>query len=278
MGSKLTKLANRLDAIEMHLGLQNEDDKPTERKCLEVGKWYFSQIDENLLVYIVDKESRFGISKYNTWFDTMECFENLENDGYTEATPQEVEKVLIEEANRRGFGFGVTINHGHLSINYRKEDLHIPLHRSFEFNEKYNSLWLGGIVIFKDGQWATIIEKDKFAELKEAHKNGAMIQFKNASTFGKWLDLGSTIAWYPENEYRIKPEEKPKVGDVVKAWNDDEGQYFIGIVHEIASHGEFQVKFRKGNNFSGYYFFAKNAKTLNEQEAIELLFGKENSK
>lgn len=47
--------------------------------------------------------------------------------------------------------------------------------------------------------------KDKFAELKEAHKNGAVIQYRNRLTSG-WTNCPlSEPAWDSRNEYRIDP-------------------------------------------------------------------------
>lgn len=54
---------------------------------------------------------------------------------------------------------------------------------------------------------------DKFADLKEAHKNRAVIQLN--SIYNDWHDVEDEAdLWLPTYEYRIKPEEKPKVGDV----------------------------------------------------------------
>lgn len=51
--------------------------------------------------------------------------------------------------------------------------------------------------------------EDKFAELKEAHRNGAVIQLN--SIYNGWNDVEDEAdLWLPTYEYRIKPEEKPK--------------------------------------------------------------------
>ncbi|WP_099368110.1 hypothetical protein [Sphingobacterium sp. 1.A.4] len=277
MGSKLTKLANRLDVIEKHLGLQNEEDKPE----IVIGKWY-KDPSSNYLVHVTKVLAKhnyvevYGFDSNGNWLDK---WDTVVNQLCVDATPQEVEKALIEEAKRR-YNVGDRLS--------KIRDDHADDNRFFEldsFSLENNCLYFNSkkspfysYCIFQYGQWATIIEQDKFAELKEAHRNGAVIESMPKKWIGDWT-IATNPIWDGDNyEYRIKPEEKPKVGDVVKAWNDDEGQYFIGIVHEITSHGEFQVKFRKGTHFSGYYFFAKNAKTLNKQEAIDLLFGKEVSK
>lgn len=49
------------------------------------------------------------------------------------------------------------------------------------------------------------MKKDKFAELKEAHKNGAKIEFMNFD--GTWLPCENNYPlWFYEIEYRIKPD------------------------------------------------------------------------
>ena len=50
-------------------------------------------------------------------------------------------------------------------------------------------------------------EEDKFAELKEDHKNGAVIQIKERN--GEWYSISSP-QWDSDAEYRIKPEEEQK--------------------------------------------------------------------
>src|SRR5690606_34007662 len=48
------------------------------------------------------------------------------------------------------------------------------------------------------------------AELKESHKNGEVIQYKGKIS-GTWYDIKGEPKWENNLEYRIKPEEKPKV-------------------------------------------------------------------
>lgn len=111
---------------------------------------------------------------------------------------------------------------------------------------------------------------DKFSELKQAHKNGAVIQYKIG---GEWEDcLENKPNWIEENEYRIKPGEPkaPRVGDVCKFWDDDPNYYLTGRYHSFERCEE------------GYchalrvcrdrYRFFKNAEPITKEEAIKLLF------
>mgnify|MGYP000993593137 CR=1 FL=1 len=69
-------------------------------------------------------------------------------------------------------------------------------------------------------RYATEEEKDllepkkynKFAELKEAHRNGAVIEFRSKYTNFEW-EVTLDPAWGDFSEYRIKTEENPTLTD-----------------------------------------------------------------
>lgn len=106
---------------------------------------------------------------------------------------------------------------------------------------------------------------DKFAELKEAHKNGAVIECLQSD--GEWFEIEDP-QWQTGCEYRIKPIEEPKVGDVCKFWDDYEDEYMVGIVAEIDDNINDYYK------YSGHGGWYKNAKVLTQEEVIKLLFNK----
>src|SRR5690606_13142276 len=87
--------------------------------------------------------------------------------------------------------------------------------------DEKGKLWKQGwIEILNEGKWAQVIEEpiDKFAELKEAHKNGAVIQFRNEYTKYEWRDCWcNSPAWNTDFEYRIKPEEKTTLDQDIRA-------------------------------------------------------------
>lgn len=245
--------------------------KEEVKKELEVGKWYFGELDnERKTLFCFNGEyglfTQYGFNVKGEWSNQIGCIEGLK---YTEATPQEVEKALIEEAKRR-YKVGYKLSKVH--DDYSKGD------RIFSLNLSHQSglcdLWIDNdgdrghsSCIFKNGQWATIIEQenpaevtDKFAELKEAHSKGAEIQFYDNNR-KCWFDCGIPC-WNPKFKYRIKPEEKPKVGDVCKFWCEKDDTFTVGILEEIDDEGYFWC--------SNYCY--PNAKTLTQQEAIELLF------
>ena len=48
---------------------------------------------------------------------------------------------------------------------------------------------------------------DKFAELKEAYRNGSVIEYRHASLPNASWKINNNPAWNDNYEYRIKPEE-----------------------------------------------------------------------
>jgi len=207
----------------------------------EVGKWY-KDPNSQYLVHVTKVLGKhnyvevYGFDCKGNWFDK---WDTVVHQLCTEATHQEVEKALIEEAKRIGHTYS-----------------------EYDYNPEENELC--GIndgrleSVFCDGHWEQ--PDDKFAELKEAHKNGSKIQYEDS--LGNWHDIEISKVWFKELNYRIKPEEKPKAGDVVKAWDSENGYYTIGVIKHIEDWGYFLN--------DGMYW--DNAKTLTQQEAIELLF------
>ena len=278
-----------------------------QRGELEVGKWYINNYGSKYLAYAQELKGTIIIKGYG--FDDSGNWEVFAptDASITEcrkATPQEVEKALIEEAKRR-YKVGDVIK----CLDGVESELNGT---DFVFNN--NSLFSNGeridggawfntyAKVFDNGQWATIIEQDKFADLKEAYRNGAVIQFYEEKR-KKWYDCGMPC-WNPTTKYRIqpeelttfndlinqerfvrnkinelakqlgistkgegnyKPEEKPKVGDVCKFWDNNEDDFFIAKLHSI-SDGEFPYTAYKGcSDFM-------NARVITPQQVQEMLF------
>ncbi|NGM63543.1 hypothetical protein G5B30_16660 [Sphingobacterium sp. SGG-5] len=193
--------AERISEIEKHLAMSKP--KP-QIKGLGVGKWY--RLRNGNLIYATALMANNHISGYGfggggeAWTDGYDHW--LVDGEFTEATPQEVEQALIEEAKRR-YKVGDRISDAN--------GVEITPNGSYVF--KKGILYYGGAVIFLKGNWATPIV-DKFAELKEAHKNGAVIQLKH-HTDG-WVDLKDPKFNDTFSLYRIKPleEEKPMTDNI----------------------------------------------------------------
>lgn len=159
------------------------------------GKWYVAHRDDahrddqiSLLFFCTHVKDNllqgFGFDE-EMWLDEEHGWCNTRDIGgsITKATPQEVVSALTNEAIKRGHKY-----------------------ENFEYNPVENALYgYNGRLeeVFVNGEWNEPF--DKFAELKEAHKNGAVIQYENRLT-GNWHDLYEP-SWNPDFEYRIKPEE-----------------------------------------------------------------------
>lgn len=215
------------DLFELYLS------KEEVKKELEVGKWYKSWNDSYNgydLSYYTGTGTDYGFhAENNNWFEEQYWIKNSMTSEWQEAPPQEVEQSLIEEAKRRGFVNGGVGNNSNIH-DKKLKNCELFFNNQYEYDDKDNLLrvildadttW----TVFKDGKWATIIEQDKFAELKEAHRNGAVIQLKMGN---RWFDCDPV--WTPIFTYRIKPEEGLKIGDKVIGIRTD-----CAIIGEVTS-------------------------------------------
>lgn len=232
-----------------------------------IGKWYKGTWDDDVFGsgHILALFNGIDVRTYGVhhehgfldgvlWFSTKE----IENLNYLEAAPEEVEKALIAEAKRRGYKVGDKIKsfiHGNTPIE----------HSSIKHRFSSNILVMGGAFIFKEGKWAEIIEVDKFADLKKAHAEGAVIQMKDIDS-DIWDDL-AIPAWHENRLYRIKPEEKPKVGDVVAVVIFGEPSEFVTRIESVL--------FRDSEVYNVNGWDVGSCRIITPHQVIELLFGKE---
>ena len=134
---------------------------------LEVGKWYKMKGNTHFLCNfngnIGNNGNSYGFNLNGEWMDNSMCFHN--SDTYVEATPEEVESALINEAKKRGFVEGVEFI---CLISGKKGKTECP---GFLYEGAYgknsNSLEtsfaetsING-VLYKDGKWATILPQEK---------------------------------------------------------------------------------------------------------------------
>ena len=96
---------------------------------------------------------------------------------------------------------------------YRENDKSFWVGWDFSGNTVYDDEGTLQVVEIIPAQQETPVKKTKphkHAELIKAWADGAEIQFKSG---GIWHDYseGDSPIWYPDNEYRIKPEVKPDV-------------------------------------------------------------------
>ncbi|TYP89457.1 hypothetical protein BC792_12758 [Sphingobacterium allocomposti] len=269
----INSVSERLEAIERHIGIAKDEPK--------LDRWY--KRAGRSLVYLTGITRGvgygYGFDIDGNWFDR--CNGNpIFIDCLVEATPQEVEEALVKEAKRRGFltqgTFFKSFTDGGKVREVQPFECYDgkmnPIKLSFSSGFLYYEEGLKtsyGLCsnprVFEDGKWAEIVNQpvDKFAELKEAHKKGEVIQVRYSSG-DYWHDCDYP-RWDSCLEYRIKPEEKPKVGDVCKFWDDGENKYVVSVL----------TKTKEGDNYPYHTNFDsfKYATTITKEEAINLLFG-----
>ena len=250
--------------------------------CVDyVGKWWKGTGEHLMYITDIDGDGHlygYGFLPSGVWRGRDEMINGncactvFNRPNLVEATCLEVSEALIREAKRRGFIKGVKYKPisqiGPLSNEYYVGS-HDP-----EVTKDGFQVYIGMQWIFVGGEWAGVIEEDKLYDLKEAHKNGAEIEIKwNDGTWRPVVDP----SWDERNEYRVRPEEKPKVGDVVKAWFDNNERYVIGRIVSI----NLGFKYKYGVNIPGLVgvgdtLYYKNARTITKEEVIELLFKHQN--
>lgn len=258
---KYLNFEKRLKAIEVLLGI------PEDTLKLPVpGKWYRIHGNNNL-VYVLsivgeNHVKGWGFGGGDKWYD--DSIPWLIMGSFSEASFEEVQEALVKEALRRGYKADISCAFGNQK-QVRKLSGGTPyLTQDNSGNPK--NLCINNDIIFSSstGKWAEVI--DEFADLKEAHKNGEIIQYKIKG--GEWTDtVNNTPGWYTENEYRIKPQEKPQVGDVCKFWDEHSPGFVVSTLEEIAFNGKRFIT----SDGVGY----SEAKRLTKVEVLKLLFGKE---
>lgn len=188
-------------------------------KELEVGKWYKHIYDG--ISFFENESDGYGHDSCCNWYYGKHT-SNIDSGLWREATPQEVEKALIEEVKRR-YKIGDVIKcFDGVESEVKGNSFVFSNNNLFSNGERVNGEdWFNtSAKVFENGQWATIIEQIK---------------------------------------------DKPKVGDVVKVWDDDEDVYLIGCITDIDISSSFPFLLYD-------YDWFQHAKTLTQQEAIDLLF------
>ena len=139
---------------------------------LEVGKYYINKI-HNDLINIAEINEKDEIKFYGFDYDKTENTSRFIDErnsplfyGYGKefknwrlATKEEVSEALINEAKKRGFH-----NAGELTIKLATEEIlekgfFKNICNKFRYSPIRNSLDLDGVEIFKNGEWAEIIEE-----------------------------------------------------------------------------------------------------------------------
>lgn len=100
----------------------------------QTGKWYFNGNGDTLFHY---GEKRYGFNRAGEWSSRIGT---LHDNNLVEATAEEVEKALVNEAKRRGFGDRLEV---------------------WDFNGNYTIMSSKSGVIFEYGKWAESFNKQE---------------------------------------------------------------------------------------------------------------------
>ena len=147
---------------------------PKEVK-LEAGKWYKSLRAEKTLFFMTSKDdcqfNGYGIQYDGNW--TNNAFIIKDKNRLIEATDQEVESALIDEAKKRGFKEGVYFKTASFTGNK------FFITNSLKYNSEYNVISQSGAgegQIFNNGIWAKIIEVKKMSKSEIEYELGYKIE------------------------------------------------------------------------------------------------------
>lgn len=217
-------LEKRLSIIEDKLGIVKDE--------LVVGKWY--KTDKTLFNHqeYYNSYGFFNNEWVIGWKTGVKDFYGVTP---IEASRQEVEEALLREARRRyRVGYTVRCLDGINDV-VRGTDIAFANYKLFTNGEKVDDgEWFNTSgCLFDNGKWAEIIEQpvDKFDELKEAYKNGAVIQIN--SIYNGWHDVeDESDLWLPTYEYRIKPTQQSSLEQDIQQLKDKYKQYKFTITIE----------------------------------------------
>lgn len=241
----MNNLEKRLSIIEEKLGIVNGKTK------LEVGKWYWVDRtnvipnDKKALVYYQGNNvPTYGFDHLGIYTASYGCHDTFNNYNYiyTLATKEEVKEALSNHAISLGIKNENTIQIDDFRILIKSNP-------KFGYDEEYNTLYVycrhfylhngsnyddiqSYFGVFYNGKWFfELIEQpiDKFSELKEAHKNGAVIQVNYDDGRG-YMDTDNP-KWNNIYEYRIKPQQSSLEQDIQQL-KDKYKQYKFTITIE----------------------------------------------
>lgn len=129
---------------------------------LVIGKWY--NYGYCLLCYqgVCDKGVIRAYGFNMVWSDIDNYGRNPEE--WKEATKEEVEKSLIEEAKKRGFKLWCEIDRTHFDEMLGQSIIdpnYYPHDKEFFYGCEKNYLEYHGMVIFSNGNWATVVDNKR---------------------------------------------------------------------------------------------------------------------
>ncbi len=151
----------QLEAVKSFFGISSDmmvthlKEKGLIKEEFEIDKWYRRGDD---FIYYTCEFMNYGIID-GQWRNDL-YFSTAQEQLYIPATDKEVEEALIKEAKKRGFKDGDWTVKDIDYEYYNSEDSYYP-----------NSLQLGVVVLFQEGEWLEII-KEKIETPLEVIING----------------------------------------------------------------------------------------------------------
>jgi len=154
--------------------LVKEQPKPLVK--LETCKWYQLKTHSHVIAFYEKDNDKGSSSGYGFnddgifEYDDSWCFKSRPND-WQPASPETVEQYLREEAVKRGFNGKLKFK----PIGSHLEVIRDGNENTFGFDESLNQLLYCNYVIFRDGQWATIINPKTITKAEAEKELGKVI-------------------------------------------------------------------------------------------------------
>lgn len=155
-----------------------------DKAKLEIRKWYravcIDGSENKALFYVTEIKGdifyAYGFNYSGNWRSNWRsnCYFGITNPSeirYEIASPETVEQYLREEAVKRGFNGKLKFK----PIGSHLEVIRDGNENTFGFNESSNQLLYCNYVIFRDGQWATIIEPETITRAEAEKELGKVI-------------------------------------------------------------------------------------------------------
>ena len=179
---KIKDLQRQADEMNRNWhSLQDQLDELKAAPVSEVGKWYKRDEDIIFVTKFDGKQISFYGYYLGKWVGRDWMY--LNTSVFIEATTEEVETALIEEAKRRGFKEGVIFyycNGGSKGIIGEFVD------ETYFYD---NQLRFKGSTIFENGKWAEIITEPKVVVNRyEMEQDGDVVNFGCARFYKRFFD------------------------------------------------------------------------------------------
>lgn len=135
---------------------------------LKTGIWY-KGIEDKTLYFLQSFSDTGGAISYGFningyWSNSTKRCKGYFKNKMTPATDEEVFERLKEEAVKRGFKKGVTVDRYGLKLDFQFEYVCKIIIDGYKYYKFYNRLELGGNIIFDNGIWAEICITKEEAE------------------------------------------------------------------------------------------------------------------